>query len=221
LFGTVLVLSAAAVVLPPVVAISLARRRRRPGALAARRTWFTDLAMVIGTLPPVLLILMPTDGPSRIVTPLRGLHEDLAGGPVAATVQIGGNLLVFVAFGLLGPLRWRIGIRAVVVSAAAASTVLELAQYVLDLGRVTDLVDVVLNATGAGLAALCVRRWWLLRPAVVDREAVGNRHPMVDNSDTVGNRHPTVENSDTVENRDATDGRTATITPHRYGERST
>ncbi|MDT4989389.1 MAG: hypothetical protein QOI74_3483 [Micromonosporaceae bacterium] len=116
--------------------------------------------MVVGTLPPVWLVLSPEDGPSRIVSPLRGLHESLSGGPLSAGVQVVGNLLVFAAFGLLGPVRWRIGVREVVAVAAAASVVLETSQYVFDLGRFSDLGDVVLNAGGAGLVALCGRPWW-------------------------------------------------------------
>jgi glycopeptide antibiotics resistance protein len=37
----------------------------------------------------------------------------------------------------------------------------EVLQYVLDLGRVSSVDDVLVNAVGAVLAALCSRRWWL------------------------------------------------------------
>jgi hypothetical protein len=194
-FGNVIVVFAGTFLLTPFVVTVIARRRQRAGALRgwAWRTAVADVGMVIGTLVPVWMILTPNDGPSRIVTPLGGLREDLAGGPVAAIVQIGGNLLVFAAFGLFGPLRWRIGTREVVVLAVAASTLLETAQYVLDLGRVTDLVDVALNATGAGLAALWVHRWWLRRLA-------GDRDRRAEDGDPPG-------------------GRTATTASHRSGER--
>jgi hypothetical protein len=190
-FGYVLVVSAVALLSTPFTFASLVRRRIRAGATRhrARRTAFLDIALVIGTVPPVWLILTPKDGPSRIVSPIDGIHADLNGGPVFATIQIVGNLLTFAVFGLLGPLRWRLGIRDVLLIAVAASTVLETLQYVLDLGRVTDLVDVVMNASGAGFAALCGHLWRL--------------------------RGRTVEDCDTSEVG------TATVGPHRYGERST
>jgi glycopeptide antibiotics resistance protein len=73
--------------------------------------------------------------------------------------QIVGNLLVFAAFGFLAPIRWQIRPLWVVAAAAAASTTVETLQWVLGLGRVSSVDDVLVNAAGAGLAALCSRRW--------------------------------------------------------------
>ncbi|MFC4629610.1 VanZ family protein [Promicromonospora alba] len=47
------------------------------------------------------------------------------------------------------------------VLAAGVSTTVEALQYVLDLGRVASVDDVLVNTVGAVLAALCSRRWWL------------------------------------------------------------
>ncbi len=77
-----------------------------------------------------------------------------------AFVQVVGNLLVFAAYGFLAPIRWRITPLAVIASSAIASAAVEAAQYLFDLGRVSSIDDVLLNAFGAGLAALCSRRWW-------------------------------------------------------------
>jgi glycopeptide antibiotics resistance protein len=44
--------------------------------------------------------------------------------------------------------------------AATASVTVEILQYGLDLGRVSSIDDVLLNAAGAGLAALASRRTW-------------------------------------------------------------
>jgi glycopeptide antibiotics resistance protein len=44
--------------------------------------------------------------------------------------------------------------------AAGCSVLVETAQYVLRLDRVSSVDDVLLNAAGAGLAALASRRWW-------------------------------------------------------------
>ena len=45
--------------------------------------------------------------------------------------------------------------------AAGCSVLVETAQYVLPMDRVSSVDDVLLNAAGAGLAALVSRRWWL------------------------------------------------------------
>jgi glycopeptide antibiotics resistance protein len=44
---------------------------------------------------------------------------------------------------------------------AGCSIVVETAQYVLQLDRVSSIDDVLVNAAGAMLAALASRRWWL------------------------------------------------------------
>jgi glycopeptide antibiotics resistance protein len=44
--------------------------------------------------------------------------------------------------------------------AAGCSVLVEAAQYVLRLDRVSSVDDVLLDAAGAGLAALASRRWW-------------------------------------------------------------
>ncbi|MGC5287613.1 VanZ family protein [Micromonospora sp. DT231] len=48
----------------------------------------------------------------------------------------------------------------IVALAAGCSVGVEAAQYVLRLDRVSSVDDVLLNAAGAGLAALASRRWW-------------------------------------------------------------
>lgn len=42
----------------------------------------------------------------------------------------------------------------------SVETLVEVAQYVLRLDRVSSVDDVLINAAGAGLAALASRRWW-------------------------------------------------------------
>ncbi|GAA4250711.1 VanZ family protein [Dactylosporangium darangshiense] len=128
------------------------------------------IGTVAGTAPWVVMILWPTSAPRRInLDPVRGLAGVLTSGPRDAIIQMGGNLAVFAAFGVFGPMRWRLGVWAVTGLAALGSAVLETLQYVLDLGRVTALDDVLVNAAGAGIAALLARRWRrpLRRPAPV------------------------------------------------------
>jgi glycopeptide antibiotics resistance protein len=126
-----------------------------------------EVGIVYGTVPWVWMILLPNhgsgNGHARVnLVPVRDLVTVLAGGPLTATVQIVGNLLVFAALGFFAPLRfaalasvWRI-----LALAASCSVLVETAQYVLRLDRVSSVDDVLLNAIGAGLAALASRRWW-------------------------------------------------------------
>jgi hypothetical protein len=149
-----------------VIAARLARRRRAAGVDAswAWRSAVSEIGMVAGTLPWIVLILMPV-GRGRTVhlVPIREIVDLLSGDLFFALAQIGGNLLVFAAFGALAPVRWRIGLPAVAGIAALTSALLECVQYVMDTGRFTSVDDVLLNTTGAVLAALLTRRWWRRR----------------------------------------------------------
>ncbi|MFG2698113.1 VanZ family protein [Kitasatospora sp. NPDC051984] len=134
--------------------------------LSRRRAAFAEVAMVHGTVPWVWMILLPGPGagvaPRRVsLVPFRDLYEVLTQGtPVTATVQIGGNLLVFAALGFFAPIRFRsLTVPRVLALGAACSVLVETAQYVLWLDRVSSVDDVLLNAAGAGLAALASRRW--------------------------------------------------------------
>jgi glycopeptide antibiotics resistance protein len=158
-----LIIGAAVGTIAAVIAtVLLARRRVRRGVPAgwAWRSTIAEIWMVAGTWPWVWGILTPTEGESRIVTPLGGLHEIIDPGPAWTAQQIGGNLLVFAAFGFLAPIRWRLRPVHVLLIGLSASALLETLQYVLDLGRITDLDDVIVNGGGAFLAALLSRRWW-------------------------------------------------------------
>jgi hypothetical protein len=85
-----------------------------------------------------------------------------AGGPLTVTGQVVGNLLVFAALGFFAPLRFAAlaSIPRILALAAGCSVLVEAAQYVLRLDRVSSVDDVLLNTAGAGLAALASRRWW-------------------------------------------------------------
>jgi glycopeptide antibiotics resistance protein len=76
--------------------------------------------------------------------------------------QIVGNLLVFAALGFFVPLRFAAlaSVPRVLLLAAGCSALVETAQYALQLDRVSSVDDVLLNAAGAGLAALASRHWW-------------------------------------------------------------
>jgi len=140
-------------------------RRRGPGA--GRRT-FTEVAMVHGTVPWVWMTMLPGPGagvaPRRVsLVPLHDLYDTLTRStPAVAVVQVVGNLLVFAALGFFAPMRFRAlaSVPRMLAVGAACSALVETAQYVLWLDRVSSVDDVLVNAAGAGLAAFASRRWW-------------------------------------------------------------
>jgi hypothetical protein len=141
----------------------VASARIRAG-LEGREAWrrsLTEVGLVVGTAPWLWMILTPLpDEPLVHLIPFEDLAGQFHREPVWIFYQIGGNLLVFAAYGFLAPIRWPIRPLWVVASAAAAAVIVETLQWALHLGRVTSVDDVLINAAGAGLAALCSRRWW-------------------------------------------------------------
>ncbi|MFD9480444.1 MULTISPECIES: VanZ family protein [Streptomyces] len=73
-----------------------------------------------------------------------------------------GNLLVFAALGFFAPMRFHAlaSVPRILALGAGCSVLVEAAQYVLRLDRVSSVDDVLVNAAGAVLAALASRRWW-------------------------------------------------------------
>jgi len=158
-FTGVVVMTVVALPLAPLAVWVLARRRSAGGATRAWRTALADVGIVYGTVPWVWMILLPGDQPGVVrgrlsLVPLRDLLEMDAG-------QVAGNLLVFAALGLFGPLRFAAlaSVPRILALAAGCSIQVEIAQY-LWLDRVSSVDDVLLNAAGAGLAALASRHWW-------------------------------------------------------------
>ncbi|MFJ9810952.1 VanZ family protein [Streptomyces sp. NPDC101158] len=150
------------VALPPagLVAWLLARRRRAAGVASAWRSSLAEVGMVHGTVPFVWLTMMPGAAagavPGRLsLVPLRDLATM---GPLGIT----GNLLVFAALGFFAPMRWAAlaSLPRILALGAGCSVLVETAQYVLRLDRVSSVDDVLVNAAGAVLAALASRRWW-------------------------------------------------------------
>lgn len=174
-FGTftgVVLLTVLALPVAGLVAWGLARRRHAAGAAAPWRTSLAEVGIVHGTVPWVWMILLPGSGagvvPGRLsLVPLRDLQTILVAAPLTAVGQVVGNLLVFAALGFLAPLRSAAlaSVPRVLALAAGCSVLVEVAQYVLRLDRVSSVDDVLLNAAGAGLAALASRRWWRATPA--------------------------------------------------------
>lgn len=149
---------------------ALARRRSVTGITPAWgwRMSLAEVGIVYGTVPWVWMIMLPGSRagavPGRVsLVPLRDLLTIFAdGGPLTVTGQVVGNLLVFAALGFLAPLRFAAlaSVPRILALAAGCSVLVEAAQYVLGLDRVSSVDDVLLNTAGAGLAALASRRWW-------------------------------------------------------------
>ncbi|MER7734072.1 VanZ family protein [Streptomyces erythrochromogenes] len=159
-FNGVVLMTLVTLPLAVLVAWVLARRRRAAGLPSAWRLSLAEVGMVHGTVPWVWMILMPGAGagvvPGRVsLVPLRDL---VTMGPLG----IVGNLLVFASLGFFGPVRFAAlaSVPRVLALGAGCSVLVESAQYVLWLDRVSSVDDVLVNAAGAALAAVASRRWW-------------------------------------------------------------
>ncbi|AZQ32310.1 VanZ family protein [Streptomyces cyaneochromogenes] len=159
-FNGVVLMTLVTLPLAALVAWVLARRRRAAGVTSAWRTSLAEVGMVHGTVPFVWLTMMPGAGagivPARVsLVPLRDL---VTMGPLG----IVGNLLVFASLGFFAPMRFAAlaSMPRILALGAGCSVLVETAQYVLGLDRVSSVDDVLVNAGGAVLAALASRRWW-------------------------------------------------------------
>src|SRR3954449_12568145 len=102
--------------------------------------------------------------PGRVsLVPLRDL---VTMGPIG----IGGNLLIFAALGFFAPMRFAVmaSVPRILALGAACSILVETAQYVLRLDRVSSVDDVLVNAAGAVLAGLASRHWWRTTAAAAE-----------------------------------------------------
>ncbi len=159
----------------PLIVALLLRWRARAGIerpIALLRS-LAEVGIVAGTLPWVWMILTPTGGTRTVsVVPLRDLAATLSELSFDTIVQIGANTAIFIPLGFLLPLRFPrfTGIGRMLVLGAALSATLELAQYVLNIGRVSSVDDVLMNAVGAGIGAHLLtlgRKSWSVRSLVL------------------------------------------------------
>ncbi len=163
LWGHVIIAGFLGVPLAVLAAVALARARRGRGHPAPARTAVADVGIVAGTAPWIWMILTPASGQSGVnLVPFRDLTWIFSAPPATVFVQVGGNLLVFACLGALLPVRSArfASLARVAGVAAGASVTVELLQYSLRLGRFSSIDDVLINTTGAIVAALITRRWW-------------------------------------------------------------
>lgn len=158
-FNGVVLMTLVALPVAVLVAWVLARCRRAAGDTSAWRMSLAEVGMVHGTVPFVWMTMMPGAGagtvPARVsLVPLRDL---VTMGPPG----IVGNLLVFAALGFFAPMRFSAlaSVPRILALGAGCSVLVETAQYVLRLDRVSSVDDVLVNAAGAVLAALASRPW--------------------------------------------------------------
>ncbi|MGY0390417.1 VanZ family protein [Nocardioides sp. WG-D5] len=148
-----------------VLAVPVLAVLRRAFGVAWPRAWrhsLAEVAIVYGTVPGVLLTLLP--GNNGILSGNVSLvpFEDMSTmGPVGLV----GNVLIFAALGFFGPIRFRAlrSVWRVLILAGAASVSIEVLQHLLPLGRVSSVDDVILNAGGATAAAIMSWPWWRRR----------------------------------------------------------
>ena len=165
-WGADVVVSLAGLPVAALLAVVLTRFRTRRGVPAglAWRSSACEVGIVAGTLPWVWMILTPREAPRQTwLVPLTDLANQVRHtSPGSVAVQFGGNLVVFAALGFLAPIRFPAlaGVWRLLALGAAGSVLVETLQYVLDLGRVTSIDDVGINALGAALAGLASRPWW-------------------------------------------------------------
>jgi VanZ like protein len=163
-FNGVVLLTLVTLPLAALVVWALASRRRTAGVVSAWRMSLAEVGMVYGTAPFVWMVLMPGSGAGTVrgrlsLVPLQDL-------PTMGLLGIVGNLLVFAALGFFAPIRFPAlaSVPRILALGAGCSVLVEAAQYVLQLDRVSSVDDVLVNAAGAGLAALTSRRWWGTKP---------------------------------------------------------
>ncbi|WP_354644197.1 VanZ family protein [Kitasatospora camelliae] len=159
-FNGVVLMTLVALPLALLVVGALARRRRAAGVASPWRMSLAEVGMVHGTVPFLWMTMMPGAGagtvPGRVsLVPLRDLATM---GPLGTV----GNLLVFAALGFFAPMRFAAlaSVPRILALGAGCSVLVETAQYVLRLDRVSSVDDVLVNAAGAVLAGLASRRWW-------------------------------------------------------------
>ncbi|MFJ2828754.1 VanZ family protein [Streptomyces sp. NPDC087263] len=144
---------------------------RHKSGRASWRLAVLDGLLAASVLPFLYATLSQGYGTGRTLSliPFDELSSSLGTTQMALSgvtlLNIGGNVALLFAFGLLLPLRsrWCSGFGRVAMVTALLSTGVEAAQYVLDVGRVSSVDDVLINVVGAMAGAQVSRRWWLSR----------------------------------------------------------
>jgi glycopeptide antibiotics resistance protein len=153
-----------------ILAVSLliaGRRARRDGWRAALDATFPDALLLVALAAIAVLTLGDPMGPQpdRInLIPFRDQLWALEGQvePAIAAATLAANVLLFMPLGAALAARhpersgwWLVGV------AAGVSLAVEVAQALMDLGRLADVTDVIANTAGAALGAAL---WGIISP---------------------------------------------------------
>ncbi|WP_026316361.1 VanZ family protein [Actinokineospora enzanensis] len=181
-FGKVIPLTWA--ILPILLIVGLVltlHRKRRMPARAALMKSVLDMLSLLSILPVLYLVAFPVFGPTEnhSVSLVPGAEISKVFAEESNLWQALGNLALLAPIGALVPIRYpaaRTWIRSGLIL-LAASCAIEALQWLLPLGRITAVDDVILNVTGGMLGAALTRFWWGRRPTSRERTATLVRHP--------------------------------------------
>jgi hypothetical protein len=155
----------------PVAAVIAYRWRRRT---RSKRDAIAEIGLLCWTLPFLVMLFTPQNAPRSVdLVPLHDLPSWLSGAGTAAA-QLIGNLAVLAGVGLFLPVRygWAASLPRILAIAAVSAVTIEALQWVLAIGRVSSMDDVLVNTVGAVLAAACSRRWWATKKADAEGHTV-------------------------------------------------
>lgn len=161
-----------AMVVLPLFGVVAYRWRRRT---RSRREALAEVGLICWTLPFLGMLFTPQATPRSVdLVPLHDLPSWLSGSADTAVAQLVGNLMVLAGVGLFLPIRfrWAASLSRILVLAAASAVLVETLQWVLSIGRVSSVDDVLINTVGAVLAAACSRPWWVTEKADPERQTL-------------------------------------------------
>jgi hypothetical protein len=152
-------------------------RGNRMPRRGAWRLSLLDVGVALAALPVLYLVAIPIYGLDRSMssmTPGAEISKIFQSGTsgMSAVAQVAGNLILFLPLEALLPLRvrWLRSIARVLLTAMLLSVAVEIAQWVLQVGRVSATDDVILNTLGAVLGAWISRKWWRQPTPAIDRQ---------------------------------------------------
>ncbi|MFI7545538.1 VanZ family protein [Actinoplanes sp. NPDC049599] len=149
----------------PLAGVAAYRRRRRTRSV---REALAEVGLLCWTVPFLGMLFTPQRTPRSIdLVPLHDLPSWFSGDPGTALAQLVGNLAVLAGVGFFLPIRfrWAGSLPRMLALAAASAVAIEVLQWVLAIGRVSSVDDVLVNTVGAILAAACSRPWWVTEKA--------------------------------------------------------
>ena len=121
------------------------------------------------------MLFTPQGTPRSVdLVPLHDLPSWFSSDPGTAVAQLAGNLAVLAGVGFFLPVRfgWAASLPRMLVIAATGAVLIETLQWVLAIGRVSSVDDVLVNTTGAVLAAACSGRRWVTEKADTEGQIV-------------------------------------------------